>query len=91
LRAVRYRAAAREDLRAIADCYSAIDPDVAADAQGYRTGSRVLQEHPYIGQPLARRGLRGKLTRRYRYKIVYRVTRDAIEVGGIFRFRNRNA
>jgi plasmid stabilization system protein ParE len=91
LKTVRYSTGARDDLRAIADYYGGIDPDVAdrmlADIEraiGY------LREFPHLAQAVHGRPLRGKLTRRYRFKVIYSINGDAIEIVGIFRFQNRD-
>ena len=90
MRTVRYSAKARNDLSAIADYYGAIDPDVAdrmlADIE---RSIGFLREYPHLAEAVRGQPLRGKLTRRYRFRVIYRVKRDAIEIVGIFRFQNR--
>lgn len=48
-----------------------------------------LRYFPKSGQRIEMAGIRRVLSRRYRFKIAYRVTGEAIEVVGVFRFQNR--
>ncbi len=87
---MRYLPRALDDLRAIADYYGSLDPDVALRVRADIEGAiELLQDNPYSAQAIGGRGLRRKLTRRFRFKIAYRVRRDSIEIVGIFRFQNR--
>lgn len=87
-----YLDTARADLDSIADYYGAIDPD-AADRILDDIKSSVLKlgYFPHRGQAVKSGPLRRIISRRFRYKIVYRVRQDAIEIVGIFRFQNREA
>ena len=92
MRSVRYLPTALDDLRAIADYYADIDRDVASRVRAdIESAIELLRENPYSAQAVGGRGLRRKLTRRYRFKIAYRIRRDTIEVLGIYRYQNRNA
>ena len=88
---VRFLASAQADLRDIDNYYRNIDPDVAARIlKDIESAIAFLKEHPRMGRPTQQRGVRGKLSRRYRYRIVYRVTRNAVVIIGIYRFQNRS-
>ena len=83
---------ARADLLSIADYYGTIDPEVAdrilADIE---STIAELEDFPHRGRRIAGRELHRILSRRYRFKIAYRVTEETIEIIGIFRFQNREA
>jgi addiction module RelE/StbE family toxin len=40
----------------------------------------LLREHPWMGPPVPGTGLRRHVTRRYRYRVIYRVVGDLVEV-----------
>ena len=48
-----------------------------------------LRHFPRSGERMGVSGIHRVLSRRYRYKIAYRVTDEAIEIIGVFRFQNR--
>ncbi|HEX7712031.1 MAG TPA: type II toxin-antitoxin system RelE/ParE family toxin [Sphingomonadaceae bacterium] len=50
-----------------------------------------LENFPRSGRAIGRRNARRALSPRYRYIVSYHVTRNAIEIVGIFRFQNRDA
>ena len=89
---VRYLPRALDDLDTIADYFESLDSDVALRVGADIAGAiGLLQENPFSGKAVGRNGLRRKLSRRYRFKIAYRVRRDTIEILGIYRFQNRTA
>ena len=50
-----------------------------------------LRHFPRSGEWVKVADVHRVLSRRYRYKIAYRVTDRAIEIVGVFRFQNRGA
>ena len=92
MRRVVYLDVAQADLQSIADYYGAIDPEVAdrilADV---RSAIAKLDHFPHRGQAVRGGPLRRILSRRYRFKIAYRVRQDVIEIVGVFRFQDRQS
>jgi plasmid stabilization system protein ParE len=87
-----YLDAARADLQSIADYYGAIDPEVADRIlDDIRSAIAKLSHFPHRGRAVKDGPLRRVLSRRYRYKIAYRVRRDFIEIVGVFRFQDRQS
>lgn len=43
----------------------------------------LLREHPWMGPPIPGTGLRRHVTRRYPYRVIYRITKDRVEVRDI--------
>ena len=92
MKEIRYLSGAREDLRGILNYYESLAPDVAARVLAdIEHAIAYLPENPYLGAATMRRGVRGKLSKRYHFKITYRVRRNCIEIVGVFRFKNRTA
>ncbi len=85
-----YLDTAQADLSSIADYYGAIDAEVADRILlDIETAVAKLNDFPHRGERVPGRPLRRILSARYRFKIVYRVTGDTIEVIGVFRFQDR--
>jgi len=87
-----FRAQALRDLEEIERYYLRDAPEVLPKVlHDIRALLNRLQDFPRSGRPVGGRGIRRALTVRYRYIVSYRVTPDAIEIVGIFRYQNRTA
>ena len=85
-----FRAKALEDIRAIAQWYDHIDPDVMERITiDLQRSFRILLDFPHAGSIVAKRKFRRIVTRRYHFKIAYSLRGDHIEVLGIYRFQDR--
>ena len=87
---VLFRAEARADLKLISDYYSDVSKTAADNVQcDIQDTIETLRLFPKVGRQIGRNEHRRIVTPKYRYVIVYKPTRDAIHVIGIFRNKNR--
>jgi plasmid stabilization system protein ParE len=90
LKPVRFTARAEHDVRAIRhyeDIAPGLSARIVADVRARIAG---LRYYPKSGRRIEVADLHQVLSRRYRFKIAYRVTDEEIEIVGIFRFQNRD-
>ena len=89
MKPVRFTARAERDMNSIISYYEDIAPGLSARiVADIRDRLERLRSFPTSGQRIGMAGLRRALSLRYRFKIAYRVTGEAIEVVGVFRFQN---
>lgn len=89
---VRFEARAIADLDSITAWYDGIAPDITRSIIDdiERTILR-LREFPRSGPAIGLQDLRRAVTRRYRFKVAYRIEPQDIVIIGIFRHQNRIA
>jgi plasmid stabilization system protein ParE len=91
LKPVRFTARAERDMSSIVGYYENIAPDlsirIVADIRDRIEG---LRHFPKSGQRIGMADIHRVLSRRHRFKIAYRLTGEAIEIVGVFRFQDRD-
>jgi toxin ParE1/3/4 len=81
---LRWALRARRDLLEMADHYGEIDPDLSdLMLRRAQTAPLFLTEHPFAGPPIDDTSLRKWWIRGTPYLLLYRVTRDAVEVARV--------
>jgi plasmid stabilization system protein ParE len=88
---VRFRTKALNELKETIDYFDGIAPGLADNilADIDKSISR-LKDFPQLGAFVPGYPLRRLVTRKYRFKIAYQVTSEAIVIVGIFRFQDRD-
>jgi plasmid stabilization system protein ParE len=87
---VRFTARAERDMNSIISYYEDITPGLSTRmVADIRDRLERVRHFPRIGESLGWAGIHRVLSSRYRFKIAYRVTDEAIQVVGIFRYQNR--
>ena len=85
-----FRSEAETDLRAILAYYEDVAPHVVAEIlEDINRSLALLQRHPFLGAPVAKRPFRRIVTRRYHFKIAYLDEPERLVILGLFRFQNR--
>ena len=92
MKPIKFRRRADRDIEQIIAYYLRLAPEtvptIAADID---RSLGLIEEYPERYQAVAGTAYRRLVTKRYKFKIAYRVRRDAIEIVGIYRFQNRPA
>lgn len=79
-----------EDIRAIAEWYDRVDPNVTERIRiDLQRSFKLLLDFPQAGAAVTKRKFRRIVTRRYHFKIAYSIRGDHIEVLGVYRLQNR--
>jgi plasmid stabilization system protein ParE len=82
---------ADNDLNEIIGYFAAKAPGALAGIKADLEESfRLITEYPLIYPSVPGRPLRRHVSRKYRFKVTYRVYDDRIEIVGVFRFQNRD-
>jgi plasmid stabilization system protein ParE len=85
-----FRAEAAADLRSIIAYYQEVAPKALANIlSDIHRSIDQLAHFPRIGMPVRDRSFRRVVTRRYHFKVAYRVGEDVVEILGIFRHHDR--
>lgn len=92
MKPIKFRLRADRDLERIIAYYLRFAPEaVPAIAADIDRSLGLIEEHPERFQEVPGTPYRRLVTKRYKFKIAYRVRRDIIEILGIYRFQNRTA
>jgi plasmid stabilization system protein ParE len=87
---VRFRSKALTYIKEIVDYFETASPtsgvNVLTDIDRSVT---LLKDYPHLGAPVEGYPLRRIVTRKYKFKIAYQVTAQAIFIIGIFRYQDR--
>lgn len=88
---VRFRKRAEADLREIVQWYDTVAPHIisAILADLYRSIDQLVA-FPRSGEAVPGHKFRRIVSRKYRYKIVYRIAPQGITIIGIFRHQDRS-
>lgn len=87
---VRFEARAIADLQAIIEWYDGISPEVTRRIiDDIEKAILRLRDFPRSGPAIGLRDLRRIVTRRYHFKVAYRIEAQRIIVIGIFRHQDR--
>jgi plasmid stabilization system protein ParE len=86
-----YLVGAREDLRQIKAYYRSVAPEAVAKIRAdIRSSLDLIALYPYSAPQVPGETFRRRVTRSYRFKIVYEVRAEEVAVAGIFRFQDRD-
>lgn len=89
---IRFRSEAEADLRGIIEWYETVAPDSLSNILADLNRSiDLLARYPKAGMAVPARAIRRIATRRYRFKIAYRVEADWVTIIGIFRYQDRES
>ena len=92
MKPIKFRRRADRDIERILAYYLQIAPEavptIAADID---RSLGLIEASPERYPEIAGTAYRRLVTKRYKFKIAYRVGRDVTEIVGIYRFQNRSA
>lgn len=92
MKPIKFRLRADRDIEQIIAYYLRLAPEavpgIAADID---RSLGLIEEDPERYPPVSGTPYRRLVTRRYKFKIAYRVRPDVIEIVGIYRYQNRTA
>jgi plasmid stabilization system protein ParE len=87
---IQFSRRAADDLRALIEWYQEVAPQSLERVLGDINRSfDLLIDFPQAGQEAPSGKFRHIATRRYRYRIAYRIAADHARIVGIYRFQNR--
>ncbi len=92
MKPIKFRLRADRDIERIIAYFLRVAPEaVPSIAADIDRSLGLIEENPERHPIVAGTSYRRLVTRRYKFKIAYRVGRDVVEIVGIYRFENRAA
>ena len=92
MKPIKLRLRADRDIERIIAYYLRVAPEaVPAIAADIDRSLGLIEAHPERNPAIAGTAYRRLVTKRYKFKIAYRVGRDVTEIVGIYRYQNRTA
>jgi plasmid stabilization system protein ParE len=88
---VIFRKRAETDLQGIIEWYEAVAPEAIINILSdiYRSIDQLI-DYPHSGMAVPGKGLRRIVTRKYHFKIAYRVEAERLVIIGLYRYQNRS-